>query len=800
MPPATSDDQLAAASLHYHAGRYEQAAAAFRAIADDAPTDDPPPPPSACSRKRKIDQCLDGDIGDGNAGIIFAALPSLSVEADAALSAARSALATRARGGSIAAADSSENNATAVIRAALDANATYRSALLSASMALRRLTIGKEDCSSSPSQVAISFLMAGTAASWLHMAVGDGPSAQHVLVDALRGAASCFFADEGAGSSDVLPPAMLPMTNEEAWHLIRSGLLLGADNNEHTTNEEERCQIAFRTFCNAIRVANLGGARINIPTPPNVSETDDNDENETLVGGVGLKRQELLVHAITLHGSLNGQTDEKVRIDKTKERDSLLKDAASLEAHLGQARRLQILLNGLKLLSSPTTNKSGDSNAPAGSDTIAGLKTLASSSRTARAMLGCIYASKGQHALALDAWQRAIELGDNDVGSREYRATILGISNSFVMLGDATPAEELLLHLNAKPATSSSGSGQNGTALKIALGDNDNNTSTKDVDLLWRIFFVSTLAEDWATCLAVAENLVDSIGSDNPHLDDVPCARAACIFALLQCHRYPDALSKYVEWCDHRDVGGSLGALFALYEADGLISTEGGSVETPKTKSVYKGISNVSEKCQLAIEKQIESEEVTDKVVNDDGSCDDDPSLDVATDNNQGISFILEGNTKEALLAFEDASKSRSDSDWLLLRPRFNLSLLLWREGNRTEAANVWMGTRNLGDSGNDSYQGKDLRAKMDEAISRHGLYCAKKRSKSDEISREAADGAKVLPWRSGNGQNAGDGENISHLSGMDLEQILAFDVAVLQHAVAERSRKKSSRNSFGGS
>jgi len=331
------------------------------------------------------------------------------------------------------------------------------------------------------------------------------------------------------------------------------------------------------------------------------------------------------------------------------------------------------------------------------------------------------------------------------------------------------------------------------------LGDNGNNTSTKDVDLLWRIFFVSTLAEDWATCLAVAENLVDSIGSDNPHLDDVPCARAACIFALLQCHRYSDALSKYVEWCDHRDVGGSLGALFALYEADGLLSTEGGSVETPKTKSVYKGISNVSDMCQLAIEKQIESEEVTDKVVNDDGICDDDPSLDVATDNNQGISFILEGNTKEALLAFEDASKSRSDSDWLLLRPRFNLSLLLWREGNRTEAANVWMGTRNLGDNGNDSYQGKDLRAKMDEAISRHGLYCAKKRSKPDEISAEAADGAKVLPWRSGNGQNAGDGENISQLSGMDLEQILAFDVAVLQHAVAERSRKKSSRNSFGG-
>lgn len=833
MPPATSDDQLSTALARYHAGQFGQAAAAFRSIPTAPPasassSSTNPGEGSTCntsnsSRKRKIDQCStdnEGGSANGNRRMMFSALPSLSVEADAALSVARSALlAAQAstRSGSKRSASSDGTNATCHVKAALDANATYRAALLSASMALRRLGLDKKVGSSSNAsqdqrQCGVSFLMAGTSASWLHMAIGDGHSARDVLIDSLRSAASCFFDDRSVGSGDVqvLPPPMLPMTNEEAWHLVQSGLLDGNDTNDNKgdANEKERCQIAFHTFCNATLVANLGcGAPSIIPmassnmTTSMSKTTDDSGVNEnsgdggSMRGSVGLRRQELLIHALTLHRSLKDLGDEASSATKSKERDALLKEAASLEAHLGPARSLQILLDGLTLLSSP--NPSEDSTALSRSDVASGLKALASSSRMARAMLGCIYASRGQHALALDAWQKTVELGGEDTGSRAYQATALGMADRFVLLGEATRAVELLKSLNPNSSISTSDRNQSSTPLKISLGNREITNSSKE-DLLWRIFFVATLAEDWATSLAAAEKLVEA-GNDSL-CKDVPCARAALIFSLLQCHRQSDALDKYVEWSDC-DVGGSLGALLSLYEADALISVKGDDNDAPKPKIGGKEISAIHEKCRLAIEQQFESEDITDSITGDDNICSD-LSLDIATDNNQGISFILQGNTKDALLAFEDASKARPDVDnLLLLRPRFNLSLLLWREGHKSEAAKVWMGTRNLQENNIGPYQGEALHAKMEEAISRHALFCARKRSASGDALGVATDGAKISPWRSGEGQRTDDEEETSHLlgMGMDLEQILAFDIVVLQHAVTEMKRNES-RNASGPS
>ena len=747
---------------------------------------------------------------------IFAALPSLSVEADAALSEARSVLAGRESSSKAGSASDDGTSISRQVKAALDANATYRTALLSASMALRRLRICHSDAIDNINsnanqyqrQVAMAFLMAGTSASWLHMSIGDGPSAQDVLIDSLRGAASCFFEEKSAGGSgnDVLPPAMLPMTNEEAWNLLQNGLMDDNHNNDDT-NDRERCQVAFRSFSNAMCVANLGnGTSRSIPVPVSVSKTDDNGENKNSdddddeVGKVGLRRQELLIRALTFHRSLRGLSDESVCAAKCKERDALLKEATSLEAHLGPASKLQILLDGLKLLSSPTTSE--DSSKPPPSDTIIGLRALALSSRAARAMLGCIYASTGQYTLALDAWHKTLEIISDDTGSREYEATVLGMANCFVMLGEATPAEELLLHLNAKLVVSASDESPSiSRPLKMSLGSGDIASSTSKADLLWRIFFVSTLAEDWATCLAAAENLVDSTEGNNSLCNDLSCARAALIFSFLQCYRQSDALDKYVEWSND-NVRGSLGALLSLYEADALLLVGRGKGDDEEVETKLDGveISTVHEKCRLAIEQQFESDDTTDEVVSNGDTCSD-LSLDIATDNNQGISCLLEGNTKEALLAFEDASKARPDSDLLLLRPRFNLSLLLWREGYKSEATKVWMGTRNLEDAGLKPSQGNELRAKMEEAISRHALYCAKKKSMPGDALGGTTDGAKITPWRSGDAENTGDEEKdkTAHLSGMDLEQILAFDVVVLQHAATESSRRESSRNSFGG-
>ena len=85
--------------------------------------------------------------------------------------------------------------------------------------------------------------------------------------------------------------------------------------------------------------------------------------------------------------------------------------------------------------------------------------------------------------------------------------------------------------------------------------------------------------------------------------------------------------------------------------------------------------------------------------------------------------------------------------------------------------------------------EASDLRGKMEEAISRHALYCAaKKRSTPGNALEVATEKAKITPWSSGDVQSIGGEEKASHLSGMDLEQVLAFDVIVLQHAITEKS------------
>lgn len=401
-----------------------------------------------------------------------------------------------------------------------------------------------------------------------------------------------------------------------------------------------------------------------------------------------------------------------------------------------------------------------------------------------------------------------------------YIATVLNMANSFALLGEATPALELLLHLitdaSAERGSLPKKDAKSVSPLRTTMYGQGSmkgqiSVDKEDLDLLWRLYHISTLAEDWATSLAAAEEILAVVESGTVS-DDIPIVRAALIFALLQCHRPSLAMEKYVEWKD-RDAKGALGALFGLFEADASISTSSANMEkSAKGNGSIEGVQTVSDQCEEAADiVDCELNEV--ESVDDDGDGDGDVvlagELGVATDNNRGISLVLMGKTKEAFAAFEEASVDRSSSNsqdmsWLLLRPRFNLSLLLWREGHRSEAAKVWMGTRILGPQttscdGDSDYQTKDLRTLLQEAISRHGLYCAKEKASGE---MQAGTGEHIMPWRSADDNNVCyTGEGGTHIVGLDMEQVLAFDVIVLQHAVAERSKRESREfnNTFSG-
>ena len=389
------------------------------------------------------------------------------------------------------------------------------------------------------------------------------------------------------------------------------------------------------------------------------------------------------------------------------------------------------------------------------------------------------------------------------------------MAKSFALLGEPYPAEELLLYLlSSKPSTrrvfSPRPSGDdNRTVLpKKTILYCDEGTAKLGSDdfldmersILWQVYHISTLAEDWATSLATAEELARCVGND-----DMPMARVAFIFALLQCHRPSVAMEKCIEW-KHKEVRGALGAMFSSFEADGLIMNN--NVFTGKEVSVKGNRSGsieyakkIYDKCQAAVD-QLENAWNQDRDSEDNcsGSVDLATSreFNIAMENNRGISLVLTGRTKEALAAFEEASidrrstKTSRDMSWLLFRPRFNLALLLWREGYRNEAAKVWMGTRKLGDeaSSTNKYLSKDLRAVLQEAISRHGLFCAKKKASGrDSMSNVARE--NVTLWLPTNDKAACyAGESGTHVLGLSLEQVLAFDVVVLQHTVAERSKR----------
>lgn len=918
-------DSLAVASAHYHAGRFGQAADTFRGTIDRqdgiVAANERGGPKSGRKRKLPSESSSFGTCAStrptGTAttvptGNIFLALPSLSVEADAALSAARSALARSRHSTGSNGKGGNQRSPVEPIKSALEANARYQNALLSASLALRRseaadgyqISKGNSNdkgftyeyvTSRSRRQVAISFLMAATSASWLHMAVSDMESAEKVVEDAIVYAASCFWCDttcgvsaasdvSSSGTVTVLPPAMLPITIQEAYHLLKRALGgpfgstgMGAGgptdcnlddmDDDIKTVEAERCEHALRTFGNATRAVRLGGDNNSDRLTDMDVDTEKSSKGKAeLAAAAGeshhfiedgsLLPQELLTRALLAHRNVDraSPSDAEKKKEGLKKRDQLIERAASLEvdrgySSLGLARKVQILLDGLKLLS--VLSKDNTPPLSTAGSTVAGLKSLASSaSRTAHIILGHIYAVKGDHSLAIDSWQKALAMEEKrgtTVGSRDYRgtydtstpiavcvraesrllllrssfqsnnnsftATVLSTAKSFALLGEARPSEEFLLHLvsdaSCARGLSSASDKDDKTAKKIILHGNEGAANRvfdgkweEERSILWQLYHISTLAEDWATGLAAAEALAAGVDNNKTLLDDTPMARAALIFAILQCHRHSLAMEKCVEWKD-QDVKGALGALFDLFEADALITscTVGMSTEESAKGGSIESVQAIFDKCEAAVDK-VENELNEDNESDDDGSGSLDigirSELGIATDNNRGISFVLTGKVKEALAAFEEASIDRlsiksQDMSWLLLRPRFNLALLLWREGHRHEATKVWMGTRKFGPQareGNEC-QTKDLSAILQEAISRHGLYCAKKKAPGPTCTH-----GLITPWLptddTSSASVSNTGECGTHFLGVNMEQVLAFDVVVLQHAVTERSKRES--------
>ena len=316
--------------------------------------------------------------------------------------------------------------------------------------------------------------------------------------------------------------------------------------------------------------------------------------------------------------------------------------------------------------------------------------------------------------------------------------TVSNMAHCFALLGEAGAAVELLLYiLTMAPSPKCELNGSNVTTKLVLTKDRclpyngygkkapclDGVPSDDLPSLMWRLLYASSLSGDWVTCLSATEELckggdqvatasIDDGGTGNV---DASCARA---FVLLQCHRPSLAMERCDQIMSARlgkeDV--PLEISLVLYKADAIISTEAGFYDNANDGvglDVEKGGGGVQAVQELTCRALALLQEMilSNDHKNHTEKCN---GLEVATRNNHGIASIMRGETMDAMRHFKDAALAEAsgrlgnivdvDRETTTrscnLQPHFNLTLLLWREGHRTDAAETWLSARDFIEGG----------------------------------------------------------------------------------------------------
>uniref|UniRef100_A0A7S4VG92 Uncharacterized protein n=1 Tax=Ditylum brightwellii TaxID=49249 RepID=A0A7S4VG92_9STRA len=322
------------------------------------------------------------------------------------------------------------------------------------------------------------------------------------------------------------------------------------------------------------------------------------------------------------------------------------------------------------------------------------------------------------------------------------------MAQCFMLLGGANAAEELLLYLlSMKQQTTTRGAASvltsldvmprypatlmltsNGVTMRysqcdstttaaaaVAVGRNLVQRSKEDEQrrsLLWRIFQASTHAEDWATCIASAEELcsldlnnakrgIRKRGTLNLKRSDddeatlsSDAAQCALIFALLQGHNPTQALVECQQWllssssplqrkddcCVETQKAYTapveesvwtqlLTIAIGLYEADGALLTERGfydddddcnDVGVVRLKST--GTSCIPSLGVRQIRERMDSVSENFSSIQLSLSGNDDRNdrvmrdLSIAVKNNHGLALLMEGKVTEAIRQFQEGA------------------------------------------------------------------------------------------------------------------------------------------------
>lgn len=467
---------------------------------------------------------------------------------------------------------------------------------------------------------------------------------------------------------------------------------------------------------------------------------------------------------------------------------------------------------------------------------IESLELLApTSSRFANDWLGCVYATENDGCVrALEKFQSSLDIGERwsdmldadeetaENGGLAVRRTTANLALCFLAMGDTNAPLELLLHLWMTLTESSSESSivNNRTkprAIALLLSPDGYEFESANrpgqftkLQILWKLFQTSSIAQDWSTCLNATEEIAIH-GKDCNDWQDESRVELARAFALLQCRRTSAAqdITRTLLLSASRDENkmrprqllsaSLLQSIVALYHADALLLNEQiinyhDEVDTPYC----------TQRAVAAVDASLRT------LVSDGGHVI--PSnaplreLQITAYNDHAISLIMSGDSVGALRYFREASKlstvvCRTPAQdvqlcWLILPTFYNLSLLLMRDGHVEESAKSWLQLRGHFSLWQQARRGDDdalrrMKELCATAINLHGLLVAKRSVQGNAM---LWDQENILEWVPPAAIAQDDAtEDSIRVGGVDALQITALDALLLNYASSTAEKKSSS-------
>ncbi len=281
----------------------------------------------------------------------------------------------------------------------------------------------------------------------------------------------------------------------------------------------------------------------------------------------------------------------------------------------------------------------------------------------------------------------------------EIEKVLSNISTSYGMLGHPEPVVELLLHtissLKDKKNTFSHKIQPSRWALHC---NNQSNILQRKIDMLWQLYHAATLVGDWETCFHSINELCRTsccsvcISISNM-FTKLEMGRGLRLEALNLCHKSIVLESPFSSEC----IDPKLYSIAVnMWRVDSEVHSEKGTVKD--NSQITCQTSKIIELIKELKQSYSESTEASQLL----------SALEGYALNNHAVGLILCGKNFESLPFFLRAINSFKDITFELntkeerLYPFFNIVIVLWRQGYRKEAIDLWITERCLKRSSND--------------------------------------------------------------------------------------------------